>query len=113
MTMFWSMLPVRTYLDYLLLLLGRLFQGLNGILGDLHYIIDIHDIQHQSASVVFTYVQTNRTKGETPPCFETMSPMDPGVKAPSGIWTTVKRDVKGPDFKRDNSTISYAHGSPF
>lgn len=77
---------------------------------------DIHDIQHQSASVVFTYVQTNRTKGETPPSFETMSLMDPGVKTPFGGLDHSEERCKRARFhkgQQQESTISYAHGSPF
>lgn len=41
-------------------------------------------VSHQSANVVFIYVQTNQAKGEMPPpsYFRTMPPISPGVKAP-------------------------------
>lgn len=58
----------------------------------------------------------NRTKGERPPCFEIMSPMDPGVKVPvRGLDHSEERSKrdrlqKGP---QQESTISYAHGFSF
>lgn len=39
-------------------------------------------VLHQNAIIVFTYIQTNQAKAETPSCFWTTSPINLGGKAP-------------------------------
>lgn len=56
---------------------------------------------HQSTTVVFTRVQM-KSKGETPHCFPTMSPVDQGVKATLDplrsqlVWIHGVQDVSSP-----------------
>lgn len=69
---------------------GSVVSGFEWHFGQSSLYYDKHDIQHQSASVS---LQMNRT----PPTWIQV------WKHRSGVWTTVRKEVRGTDFKRNHS----------